>query len=399
MRSFRWQAALGGIAAVGVAGLVLVPWTAGAAGAPSHELAPTHLRVMYDVGVRHTVTRAEVARLATTSTALKTFTATVKDPSNGTSYTYSMVGKNPKTVSTHPATAVKTLLIPVVIKFTYGGLKWDPTKADTCDAGASALTRVKQSPIFVPQGWTFGGTAVGTSEYVDAFQRASFWKYAQPTGTNPGYGVSMTLKTLPKITITVPLADAYTYSLGACGNGRLADVNINWLDSYLQNTVIPSLSAAGVAPSTLPVFLVHNVAEYTNNTPGDCCVLGYHNAYTNSNGVQTYAVTDYDNSTAFPDASDVAVLSHEAAEWLDDPFTDNPTAPWGNIGQVSGCQANLEVGDPLSGTTIAVTTGGFTYHVQELAFFSWFYHQAPSLGVNGWYSDNGKFTTPAAACS
>jgi hypothetical protein len=41
---------------------------------------------------------------------------------------------------------------------------------------------------------------------------------------------------------------------------------------------------------------------------------------------------------------------------------------------------------------------GFTYHPQELAFSSWFYHQSPSLGVNGWYSDQGTFRAPAAAC-
>jgi len=33
---------------------------------------------------------------------------------------------------------------------------------------------------------------------------------------------------------------------------------------------------------------------------------------------------------------------------------------------------------------------GFTYHMQELAFFSWFYG-APSVGVNGCFSDNAKF--------
>jgi hypothetical protein len=57
------------------------------------------------------------------------------------------------------------------------------------------------------------------------------------------------------------------------------------------------------------------------------------------------------------------------------------------------------VGDPLSGTTFTDRVGGFTYHPQELAFFSWFYHQKPSLGVNGWYSDQGTFTAPAKACA
>jgi hypothetical protein len=37
---------------------------------------------------------------------------------------------------------------------------------------------------------------------------------------------------------------------------------------------------------------------------------------------------------------------------------------------------------------------GFTYHWQELAFFSWFFG-APSIGVNGWFSDNGTFMTDA----
>jgi len=41
---------------------------------------------------------------------------------------------------------------------------------------------------------------------------------------------------------------------------------------------------------------------------------------------------------------------------------------------------------------------GKAYHLQELAFVSWFYHQSPSTGVNGWYSNGGAFTTAAAPC-
>jgi hypothetical protein len=36
----------------------------------------------------------------------------------------------------------------------------------------------------------------------------------------------------------------------------------------------------------------------------------------------------------------------------------------------------------------------FTYHMQELAFFSWFYG-APFVGVNGWFSNNDTFTHDA----
>jgi len=38
---------------------------------------------------------------------------------------------------------------------------------------------------------------------------------------------------------------------------------------------------------------------------------------------------------------------------------------------------------------------GFTYSLQELAFFSWFFRQSPSLGTAGKYSDAGTFTTSA----
>jgi hypothetical protein len=89
-------------------------------------------------------------------------------------------------------------------------------------------------------------------------------------------------------------------------------------------------------------------------------------------------------------------MAHEIGEWMDDPFANNPTPPWGHIGQVAFCQNNLEVGDPLTGTGAPpiVMPNGFTYHLQELAFFSWFYG-APSIGIHGWFSNNGTFLTDA----
>ena len=65
---------------------------------------------------------------------------------------------------------------------------------------------------------------------------------------------------------------------------------------------------------------------------------------------------------------------------MNDPFGANETAPWGGSGQdVGTCQANLEVGNPLTGNDVApVSANGFTYSLQELAFFSWFFG-APSV--------------------
>ena len=55
----------------------------------------------------------------------------------------------------------------------------DPTKADN-----SCLTTpnnrpvplMRQSPIFTPTNFSFAGRNVGNTQYIDAFQRAQFWK-------------------------------------------------------------------------------------------------------------------------------------------------------------------------------------------------------------------------------
>ena len=391
LSSRRW-AILGGATALGVSALVAITGALPASAASVPTFRPGH--ALYDVGVHTSVTLAQAEQAGLASSTFTQFKATVKVGT--TSYTYVMAGRNPAVKQTSPGATIKTKLIPVIIKFSNGDT-WDPTKTDSCDTGASALTRVQNSPIVKSQSWTWGGTAIGTGQVTDAYQRADFWKYAQPGGINPSYAVNLSWATLSSITINVPNADAAVASI-SCGNGLLGAVNLNWLDPYLQKTVIPSLASKGVNSSILPVFLLHNVVEYIGKTT-DCCVLGYHNAFSTSGGIQTYGLSMYDNSGAFSGSNDISALSHEVGEWQNDPYTNNPTPAWGHIGQVSGCQSNLEVGDPLSGTSFAVTAGGFTYHPQELAFFSWFSHQSPSLGVNGWYSDQGTFTTFAAACS
>jgi hypothetical protein len=99
--------------------------------------------------------------------------------------------------------------------------------------------------------------------------------------------------------------------------------------------------------------------------------------------------------------SDASIASHEIGEWMDDPLAYNATPPWGNVGQVSGCQGNWEVGDPLSGVLMPpITMNGKEYQMQELAFFSWYFNKdgAPSVGAGGKFSSNGTFQGPAKAC-
>jgi hypothetical protein len=384
---------IGGTSALGIGMLLALPAAlpaAASAGPHVKTIRPGH--ALYDVGVHPGITAAQARASELAGTTVPEYTATQKVGTKN--FTYTIVGKNPAIKVTNASTTVNAEIVPLIMKF--GGHTWDPTKVDSCDPGASALARTQNSPIVKTKLTKFGGTSVGTVQVTNAFQRAEFWKYAQPTGINPSFGVKLAFKTLNPVTINVPLADAATGTTG-CGNGLLGAAEINWLDNHLQTVVIPSLASQGVGTTTFPIFLLHNFVEYINTT-ANCCVLGYHNTFNTSAGAQTYGLAMYDNSGDFTGSSDISALSHEVGEWQNDPNTINPTPSWGNIGQVSGCQANLEVGDPLSGTTFNDPLGGFTYHPQELAFFSWFYHQSPSLGIHGWFSDEGTFRTFAAPC-
>lgn len=334
---------------------------------------------------------ASLRMLAGASTSLQTFTTKVHD---GTStFSYTMVGKNPFVHQATPKTTIKTTLIPVIVKFSNGD-KWDPTAINSCDS-KSAVTRTQKSPVFVAQPWKFGPTSVGTGQYLDAFQRAEFYRQTRPAGINPGYHVALTLATHAPLVLTVPNAKRAEVGAG-CGNFKLARVEINYLDAQLQHYIKTTLGSA--ATNTFPLFLVANVTEY-DTTPGGFYIGGYHNAMVNAGKFQTYALSMYDTSGDFTWSADTAILTHEVGEWMNDPNTVNPTKRWGHTGQVSGCQNNLEVGDPLTGTFITDTLNGKTYHLQELAFFSWFYHSKPSLGVNGWFSSHGTFKTSAKTCT
>jgi hypothetical protein len=337
---------------------------------------------------------------ASAITTIPLWTSTETDL--GQPWSYTMVGKSPFKKWKVPSTTVNTVIVPVI--FQLGTLTWDPTTVDSaCSPNGSAIDLTLQSPAFSKHSYTVGGTsAANNTQYTDFFQRANFW--TQTKTINPGYHVLLNPTVIAPV--TVHLAEhprALPQLLPACASGTwMLIVDINWWDGYVQNTLMPQLASQGVNPSVLPFFELYNVV-FDDYAAAVCCYIGYHNAFNNpsfNNYFQTYAVSEYDATNEFSNLSDITAISHELGEWMDDPTTVNLTPPWGNIGQVSGCQGNLEVGDPLSGTNYPVTMpNGMTYNPQELAFESWFYNVAPSHGVNGWYSSNGTFTSAASYCT
>ena len=302
---------------------------------------------------------------------------------SGTTYTYHMVG-------TDPALGSKTSKIPVVIvplKFNFvDGTSLSATQT-VCGDTKSTLTRVKASPLLKNAAFTPGGTNVGTTQYVDAFQRANFW--SKVSTTSPNYHVLLApIQVKPVQTITVGAAG--TTVAGPCA--RIGEVDINFFDTIAMSL----LTTLNIPANTLPLFLSYN----TFWTSGGCCILGYHS--TDNTGTQAYAVGAYSDPGIFskPGIRDIHALSHEIGEWMDDPLipSTNIVPAWGHVGQVSGCQNNLEVGDPVTGSAFNVTLNGFTYHPEDLVFFPWFARISPSTSVNGWYTFLNAFAAPQAVC-
>jgi len=351
----------------------------------------------------------QTGKTAASTATLPLWTYQTRAAQDNLTYQGMIVGANPATGS---SATVPAVLVPVVLKIKQGSKTYtfDPTAPDTgcLGTGNTAFALTHSSPLFSNAPFTLNGVAIGSTQYADAFLKGEFWNSG---GSSSGYHLLLSPSTGATITISInagptgnSTAEVFSLSGGLCGNssattnpgGKIAVVNINTIDAALQGYI----STHGLNASQFPFFVTYNAVMSVGSAKNlnNCCVLGYHNALGNPG--QTYGIAEFEgrNQTVFAGVADVAAASHEVNEWSNDPNGSNPTPAWGNIGQVSGCQDNLEVGDPLSGTLMpTVTVGGFTYHLQELAFYSWFYG-GTSLGAGGKYSSNGTFAGAAKLC-
>jgi hypothetical protein len=302
---------------------------------------------------------------------------------NSVNYGYTMLGN--KVVEGAGTTTIDVILIPLRLTFADGTIL-DATQ-NVCGGSQSALTLSENSPLFQNMTWTPGGTNVGTTQYVDAYQRANFWnRVKHPTYANY-HTVLDIAQVTPVQTIDVPAAVGSTVS-GPCA--PIGKVSFTYFDSQI-NSLIVSL---GIQPNTLPIFLDYNVF----GTYGGCCVLGYHGV----RGVnQVYGVAAYSDPGIFqaPGIQDIHALSHEIGEIYDNPYAGNNTPTWQSpYAPQYGCNPFLEVADPLVGSAIEVTVGGVTYHPQELVFKAWFAKAVSSNAVNRWYSFNQTLLWPSPVC-
>ena len=290
--------------------------------------------------------------------------------SAGKTFNFNMVGTAP---TTGTSTTVQAFLIP--IKLVIGSQTFDPQTV--LSNGKTVVNNTIASPVFATGvSFTSGGVSMGSTQYLDAYQRANFWG---TVSAHTGYHVLLGGPTVePEVTLTVPKRSGTT---GTPFGHTSAEVDINYFDAQVQ-TIIKNITA--IQPNALPIIITYDTYLTQNRS---CCIGGYHSSFGLTSAPQSYAVFSYvDHPGDF--SQDVSALSHEIGEWMADPLV-------ANTGNNTPCGI-LENGDPLENTAnfggFPFTLSGFTYNLQDLATMPYF-GAPPSTSVNNEFTFQGQHLT------
>jgi hypothetical protein len=296
----------------------------------------------------------------------------------GGTYTPTIVGTDPR--STNVTTTTPVFIVPIKMVFgkSNGNKTYDPLKNKFPGQKVSVLQTILNSPIFEGIDFKQGGVDLGKTQYEDAYERGSFWKYVSK---NNKYHVLLAKPTvLPEQTIHVTPSEGFVGS-NPFGGGLVGYFDPNLMDQLIQGYM---QKFKQIQPNSLPLFITYET--YLSCGSG-CAIGGYHSANAGQPGGQTYSFTTTIDPGHF--AEDTNALSHEFGEWLLDPFVDN-NSPCGI----------MENGDPLETEpnygAFPYTSHGFTYHLQDLVFINYF--GAPkNTSLKGWYTFQNEFIS--APCS
>jgi hypothetical protein len=302
---------------------------------------------------------------------------------------FNIVGTDP---SLGPnTTTVPTVLVPLRFIF--------PNPGNPTLDGTNIIAATQNSPIFLTADYMAGSVDLGLTQYGDALQRGEFWNLP---GFSPDYHVLLgTPSIAATVTVSVPagMGNAYLLSSG----GLVGVVDTFYFEEVL-NSLLPNFSA-----NQLPIFTTDNVYLGASGLIQNCCILGYHASQGPPIGTaKTWVYAAYAEPGTFSVSFvDVVPLSHEIAEWLNDPFVG--AVSFGSInfippavlpGQGGACIINFETGDPLEAPPVVFTqiTNGTTYHLQDEVFLPWYLHTNPSFAVNGWYTLQNTFPSFSSLC-
>jgi hypothetical protein len=328
------------------------------------------------------------------------------NPSDGVTYGYNMVGANPNSCSGSACSVtIKADITPIVVNIdgltfsgsdVLGATLASPVFATNDYGSTPAATTGAPNLPMGPGGALSQGDAGNQLQLEDATMRAQF----NQVGSSP-YHLILQPTVLPAVTINVPQSRGV---LLQSGRGVVfADVDYKWWSSAIGSIINKQ------EPTHLPILLTNNVLLHIGPDINNCCVIGFHGAYsrsTNGNGIsnkiQTFAWASwvqpglYSRPMGGTDwaLQDIHALSHEISEWADDPFVNNTVQPWLTpTAPQYGCSGLLETGDPVVSIGFAMGTNTFQqgpnpngsqsadgyYHPEDEVFVPWFMRTDPNL--------------------
>src|SRR5436190_1002924 len=337
------------------------------------------------------------------------------DPHNGVTYGYNVVGADPNTCSGSAcSTTIEADITPLIVNIDGLTFSGNDVLAATLASPQFALNDYGSTPWAtagapnLPRGpgGVLSQTQAGQQlQLEDATMRSQFNK-----GGSGNYHVILHPNVKPAVVINVPNNQGV---LLQSGRGVIfADVNISWWASQIKNL------ESSADPTHLPVYLTDDVLLHIGKDVFNCCVIGFHGThatgrgvgYGGSNGnapVQTFAWASYLSPGIYARPAggtdwalqDIHALSHEIAEWADDPFVNNTVQPWLTpTAPQYGCTGVLETGDPVVGIGFAMGTNNFQqgpnpfpdaqgnptfsadgfYHPEDEAYLQWFMRTSPN---------------------
>jgi hypothetical protein len=394
------------VLSIAVAGTAMASTPSGVAGAPIATIEDAQLQANFSSTTDGAVPTA-------TTRTIPNWWGSTTDPHNGVTYGYNMVGANPNTCSGAACdVSIDADITPINVIINYGGGEWTfngtNVVAATLASPQFATNDYGSTPFATGNGCGLSscrgaggalsqGDAGNQLQLEDATMRAQFNK----TGAS-NYHTRLAPHVLPAVTINVPQNQG---TLLQSGRGVIfADVDIGWWSAQIKNLETKA------DPTHLPIYLTNNVLLFQGKNVLNCCVLGYHGTQAEGGGsansggnakVQTFAWASYvqpgiyarPNGGPVWALQDIHGLSHEIAEWGDDPFVNNGVEPWLTpTAPQYGCTGVLETGDPVVGIGFAMGTNTFEqgpnpngsqsadgyYHPEDEALLPWFMRSAPN---------------------
>ncbi len=395
-------------------GVALVATFTSAASAASGK-ATVHPQAISDSQLQALTTTIGGASVLPTTRTIAHWWGSTLDPDNGVTYGYNMVGADPNNCSGGGCSVtIQADITPVIVNIDGLTFSGNDVLAATLSSPQFALNDYGSTPFATAAGafpnapaliqgaggLLSQGDAGVPLQLQDATMRALFNR----TGASDNYHVILQTNVLPAVTINVPLNQGV---LLESGRGVIfADINISWWAAQIQNL------ETSADPTHLAIYLTDNVLLHIGQNVFNCCVIGFHGTRAAGNGggsndsngnakVQTFAWASWVQPGLYSRANggtdwalqDIHALSHEIAEWAEDPFVNNTVEPWATpTAPQYGCSGLLESGDPVVAIGFAMGTNSFEqgpnpngsqsadgyYHPEDEVFLPWYMRLAPN---------------------